>query len=69
MSKRVLWLVDDDKIFHDIIRLTLEQIDSSVMFKGFSSADDFLDQLKETDTANLPDIILMDIMMPDKDCW
>lgn len=57
----LIYVVEDDKSIQEIETFALQNVGYKVA--GFSSAGEFYDALK----AELPDLILLDIMLPDED--
>ena len=71
MTKKVIWVIDDDPIYQIIINKIIQKSEafSTVStFKNGRIALDAFQQLLDNDTA-LPDIILLDINMPVMDGW
>ena len=67
----VLFVVDDDFTYQRIIKLMLAK---SPVFKyvvNFTEGNSLLNYLdnNKTDAANLPDILFLDLNMPDTDGW
>jgi CheY-like chemotaxis protein len=71
MLKNNVFVVDDDKIFHFIIRKMLDRrgIDVNIMF--FENGQDAITELREKVACSkaVPDLILLDINMPILDGW
>lgn len=67
----IVYLVDDDAIYHSITEMLLARISRPVQFKGFNQGRDAMNQLlKDKDTPQeLPDLILLDINMPVMNGW
>ncbi len=57
----VIYVVEDDKNIREIETFALKNVGYEV--EGFESATDFYERLK----GKLPDLILLDIMLPDED--
>ena len=71
MTKKTIWVIDDDPIYQIIINKIIQKSEafSTVStFKNGRIALDAFQQLLDNDTA-LPDIILLDINMPVMDGW
>lgn len=66
-----VFIVDDDKIHHFIIKKLLENNDISIEPLFFENGLDAINDLKEKikDGGILPDLILLDINMPILDGW
>ncbi len=67
----VVYLVDDDAIYHSITEMLLARVSRPVQFKGFNQGRAAMDQLiKDKDEPqSLPDLILLDINMPIMNGW
>ena len=61
MNSSLIYVAEDDDNIREILRCTLESYGYEV--QGFESAVPMLEQMKE----RLPDLVLMDIMMPGMD--
>jgi CheY-like chemotaxis protein len=71
MSKKIIWVVDDDAIYQVIINKIIkrsEMFSSSSSFKNGKEAVSALHKIIEK-TELIPDIILLDINMPVMDGW
>jgi len=65
-----IYVVDDDKIYHFILRNLLSKNDICTETSFFENGQDALQILKEkTVTNDYPDLILLDINMPIMDGW
>jgi CheY-like chemotaxis protein len=66
-----LFVVDDDKVHHFIIKKLLEKNNIQVNPFFFENGQDALSDLKAkiNQSENLPDLILLDINMPVLDGW
>jgi two-component system, chemotaxis family, chemotaxis protein CheY len=65
-----VFVVDDDKIYHFILKNLLNRNDSRIKPSFFENGQDALEILKEKIvTNNYPDLILLDINMPIMDGW
>jgi CheY-like chemotaxis protein len=66
-----VFVVDDDRVHHFIIRKLLEKNDVQVNPYFFDNGYDALSDLKAnlSKSENLPDVILLDINMPVLDGW
>jgi CheY-like chemotaxis protein len=67
----VVYLVDDDAIYHSITEMLLARVSRPVQFKGFNQGRAAMDQLlkDKDDSLALPDLILLDINMPVMNGW
>jgi CheY-like chemotaxis protein len=71
MSKKIIWVVDDDAIYQVIINKIIkksEMFSASSSFKNGKEAVSALHKIVEK-TELIPDIILLDINMPVMDGW
>nr|WP_315141458.1 response regulator [uncultured Flavobacterium sp.] len=71
MSKKIIWVVDDDAIYQVIINKIIkrsEMFSASSSFKNGKEAVSALHKIIEN-TELIPDIILLDINMPVMDGW
>ena len=71
MGRPIVWIIDDDLVSRFAVTYKIEQ--SSMDFEVIGHPDAFngLNSLRECLHANnrLPDIILLDLEMPDMDGW
>lgn len=69
-SGRRVWIIDDDDIHQFIAKRMLMNADPSQIIECFPNGKKALDQLKNViHTAEVPDLILLDINMPVMDGW
>lgn len=68
---RTLWIVDDDPIARLLIKKTVERSGLFDLSKEFTDGMDIIEALESIDNKETkePDLILLDINMPDKDGW
>lgn len=65
-----VFVVDDDRIYHFILKNLLSKNEIEVKPSFFENGFDALEILKQNISANdLPDLILLDINMPIMDGW
>lgn len=66
-----VFIVDDDKVFHFIIKKLLLKNDIDIIPIFFENGYDAIEELKENINSeiDLPDLILLDINMPIMDGW
>lgn len=71
MSKKIIYLIDDDKIFHFMMKKSIQRIDKEVEVVSFYEADKALISLKKVYSSgnNLPQLIFLDINMPIMNGW
>ncbi|WP_116789036.1 response regulator [Flavobacterium psychrotrophum] len=70
--KRVnnMYVIDDDKIYHFLLKNLFKQNNIDVNPLFFSNGQDAIESIKQNkDTGNLPDLILLDVNMPIMDGW
>jgi len=66
MDMKKIMLVDDNTDLTYIVKKRLEKLDSSYEVISANSGKECFELLKE---GKIPDLILLDIMMPDIDGW
>ena len=65
-----IFVVDDDKIYHFILKNLFKKINSPMNCKFFDKGQEALDKLRiEIQNNNIPDLILLDLNMPLMDGW
>jgi CheY-like chemotaxis protein len=71
MSKKVIVVIDDDKIFHFMIKKILQRIDENIKVLSFYDGNTALKFLESVSfSGNLfPDFIFLDINMPLMNGW
>lgn len=71
MMKKVIWLVDDDQIYHIIMKKIINKSDVCSQVTSFYNGREAINALIEAITNNtaFPDLILLDIEMPALDGW
>ena len=71
MTKKTIWVVDDDPIYQIIINKIIQKSDVFSSHCSFMNGKEALNALKNSleDNNSLPDIILLDINMPVMDGW
>ncbi len=62
-------IVDDDNIFQFTTKIKIEKLLLAKEVLVFNDGEEIFNYLKETDLADLPSIILLDINMPLVDGW
>ncbi|HET8735116.1 MAG TPA: response regulator [Pricia sp.] len=67
----VIWIIDDDLISLYTTRYRIEQSEINAKVLDFDSAESALQAYTEkiNDDRELPDIIFLDLIMPDMDGW
>jgi len=67
----ILAIIDDDEINHFIIKRMINKISDKIIIHSFYEVEKGLDFIhtNETQLANLPQIIFLDINMPGLDGW
>ena len=71
MTKKVIWVVDDDAIYQIIVNKIIQRSEMFSAISSFKNGKDAIDVLYNSLENNelLPDIILLDINMPIMDGW
>jgi len=64
-----LYVIDDDKIYHFLLKHLLKQNGIDVESRFFSNGQDAIDFMKQNENVDLPDLILLDVNMPIMDGW
>lgn len=65
-----MYVIDDDKIYHFLLKNLFKQNNIDVNPIFFSNGQDAIESIKQNkDTGNLPDLILLDVNMPIMDGW
>ncbi|TDD74393.1 response regulator [Flavobacterium caseinilyticum] len=71
MTKKAIWIVDDDAIYQIIVNKIIQKSDMFSVISTFKNGKEAIDDLHTSleNNADLPDIILLDINMPIMDGW
>lgn len=71
MTKKSIWVIDDDPIYKIIIKKIINQSDLFSSTTSFSNGKEAIQFLKQSvdNNCNIPEIILLDIEMPIMDGW
>ncbi|TBW30134.1 response regulator [Gramella sp. KN1008] len=66
--RKGIWIIDDDEIYQRIIRKLVDRAGVFGRAYYYMNAADALEDLKNNE-SRLPDVILLDINMPEMDGW
>lgn len=69
MTLKEFWIVDDDPIARILIQKKMQRQNLGQNFKMFNNGQEAWDGLLEIETANKPELILLDLNMPILDGW
>ena len=68
-NTKQVYVVDDDEIFHFILRKMLEQQTDNLEITSFLCAEDALEQLQHQPMYSLPSLIILDMNMQRMNGW
>jgi len=66
---KIVYVVDDDEIFHFIIKKMLGQQSNHLVVTSFLCAEEALEQLSNTPQSTLPSLIILDMNMQRMNGW
>lgn len=71
MTKKAIWIVDDDAIYQIIVNKIIQRSEMFSAISSFKNGKDAINNLHRAAATNdeLPDIVLLDINMPIMDGW
>lgn len=71
MTKKSIWVIDDDVIYQIIINKIIQRSEMFSSTSSFKNGKEAIDSLNNSlkNNSDLPDIILLDINMPIMDGW
>lgn len=71
MTKKSIWVIDDDVIYQIIINKIIQRSEMFSSTSSFKNGKEAIDSLNDSlkNNSDLPDIILLDINMPIMDGW
>lgn len=69
--RKSVWIIDDDPISRLLIKKTLERTGLFGSYREFHDGSEFITEIAEPENIGFddPDLILLDINMPQKDGW
>ena len=68
-KNKIVYVVDDDEIFHFIIKKMLDQQSNSLVVTSFLCAEEALEELSNNTTSTLPSLIILDMNMQRMNGW
>jgi CheY-like chemotaxis protein len=68
-KNKIVYVVDDDEIFHFIIKKMLGQQSNSLVVTSFLCAEEALEELSNNAPATLPSLIILDMNMQRMNGW
>ncbi|WP_143306955.1 response regulator [Chitinophaga vietnamensis] len=68
-KNKIVYVVDDDEIFHFIIKKMLGQQDDNLTITSFLCAEEALEQLSSVPQPTLPSLIILDMNMQRMNGW
>ncbi len=64
-----IWVVDDDKVFHFVVRKFIQALNLPMRISGFLSGAEFIKAIEQPEQYGKPDLVLLDLNMPEVDGW
>lgn len=64
-----LWIIDDDEIFQEIIKLMIDKTGIPCTISVFTDGHKALKEMHQLTEDTLPDVLLLDINMPMMSSW
>ena len=68
-KNKIVYVVDDDEIFHFIIKKRLDQQSNHLVVTSFLCAEEALEQLSNNTPSTLPSLIILDMNMQRMNGW
>lgn len=68
-KNKIVYVVDDDEIFHFIIKKMLDQQSNSLVVTSFLCAEEALEELSNNTSSTLPSLIILDMNMQRMNGW
>ena len=68
-KNKIVYVVDDDEIFHFIIKKMLDQQSNSLGVTSFLCAEEALEELSNNTSSTLPSLIILDMNMQRMNGW
>lgn len=71
MTKKIIWVIDDDAIYQIIVNKIIQRSEMFSVISAFKNGKDAIEALQNSlgNIELLPDIVLLDINMPIMDGW
>lgn len=64
-----IWAVDDDLVYHFVINRFFQELGIAHTLRLFKTSSQLLEAAKIANKEDVPDLLLLDLRMPDLDGW